>query len=196
MRRIPIAAGVAAAVLFAQAGASTQGGKPPQIATDITAAEVQAVLNAPAVVADRLITSVDMGAYNVGVGALRRAPTTPGAPVGAINHEHITEVYYIVKGTGTLLTGGTVTGTRAVVADNPAGKEILTVVGPSTQGTFSQPAQRRKVGPGDIVIIPPGVYHGFDEVPAGGIDYVAVRPDPTRVLQAGYVHAALKALKK
>jgi mannose-6-phosphate isomerase-like protein (cupin superfamily) len=196
MKRIPVAAGVAAAVLFAQADISTQGGKPPQIATDITAAEVQAVLNAPAVVADRLITSVDMGAYNVGVGALRRAPTKPGAPVGAINHEHITEVYYIVSGTGTLLTGGTVTGTRAVTADNPAGKEILTVVGPSTQGTFSQPAQRRKVGPGDIVIIPPGVYHGFDEVPAGGIDYVAVRPDPTRVLQAGYLHSAVKALKK
>ena len=196
MKRIPVAAGVAAAVLFAQADISTQGGKPPQIATDITAAEVQAVLNAPAVVADRLITSVDMGAYNVGVGALRRAPTKPGAPVGAINHEHITEVYYIVSGTGTLLTGGTVTGARTVVADTPAGKEILTVVGPSTQGTFSQPAQRRKVGPGDIVIIPPGVYHGFDEVPAGGIDYVAVRPDPTRVLQAGYLHSAIKALKK
>jgi mannose-6-phosphate isomerase-like protein (cupin superfamily) len=196
MKRISVAAGVAAAVLFTQADISTQGGKPPQIATDITAAEVQAVLNAPAVVADRLITSVDMGAYNVGVGALRRAPTKPGAPVGAINHEHITEVYYIVSGTGTLLTGGTVTGTRVVTADNPAGKEILTVVGPSTQGTFSQPAQRRKVGPGDIVIIPPGVYHGFDEVPAGGIDYVAVRPDPTRVLQAGYLHSAVKALKK
>jgi hypothetical protein len=40
------------------------------------------------------------------------------------------------------------------------------------------------------------VYHGFDEVPAGGIDYVAVRPDPTRVLQAGYLHSAVKALKK
>ena len=92
MRRIALAAGVAAALLFTQTPTSTQGGKPPQIATDITAAEVQAVLSAPSVVADRLITSVDMGAYNVGVGALRRAPTKPGAPVGAINHEHITEV--------------------------------------------------------------------------------------------------------
>ena len=191
MRRIAIAAGVAAAVLFAQASTSTQGGKPPQIATDITAAEVQAVLNAPAVVADRLITSVDMGAYNVGVGALRRAPTKPGAPVGAINHEHITEVYYIVSGTGTLLTGGTVSGARAVVADNPSGKEILTVVGASTQGTFVQPAQRRKVGPGDIVIIPPGVYHGFTDV-ADHVDYVSVRPDPDHVLPAGYVHPLLK----
>ena len=196
MTRIPVAAGVASAVLFAYAVTSTQGRTPPQLATDITAAEVQAVLKAPAVIADRLVAAVDMGAYNVGVGALRRGPTTPGAPVGAINHEQITEVYYIVSGTGTLLTGGGVTATRAVTAGDAAGKEILTVVGPSNQGTFSQPAQRRKVGPGDIVIIPPGVYHGFDDVPAGGIDYVAVRPDPNRVLQAGYVHSAVKALKK
>ena len=196
MRRIPVAAAVASAVLVAHAVTSTQGSKPPQLATDITAAEVQAVLAAPSVIADRLVTAVDMGAYNVGVGALRRGPTTPGAPVGAINHEQITEVYYIISGTGTLLTGGAVTALRAVTAGDAAGKEILTGVGPSNPGTFSKPAQRRKVGPGDIVIIPPGVYHGFDDVPAGGIDYVAVRPDPNRVLQAGYVHSAAKALKK
>jgi mannose-6-phosphate isomerase-like protein (cupin superfamily) len=196
MKRTPVAAGAAAAVLFAYTVVSTQGKPSPSLATDITAAEVQAVLNVPSVIADRLITAVDMGTYNVGVGALRRGPTKPGAPVAAINHEQITEVYYIVSGTGTLLTGGTVTGARAVTAGDAAGKEILTVVGPSNQGTFSQPAQRRKVGPGDIVIIPPGVYHGFDEVPAGGIDYVAVRPDPNKVLQAGYVHSAIKNVKK
>ena len=196
MRRIPIAAAVASALVIAHTVTSTQGGKPPQLATDISAAEVQAVLKAPSVIADRLVTAVDMGAYNVGVGALRRGPTTPGAPVGAINHEQITEVYYIVSGTGTLLTGGAVTASRVVTAADAAGKEILTAVGPSNQGTFSTPAQRRKVGPGDIVIIPPGVYHGFDDVPAGGIDYVAVRPDPNRVLQAGYMHPAIKALKK
>ena len=115
-------AGVAAAVLFAQAKTSTQGRKPPQLATDITAAEVQAVLNAPSVIADRLITAVDMGAYNVGVGVLRRAPTTPGAPVGAINHEHITEVYYIVRGTGTLLTGGDVTAPACGAAEDRRGR--------------------------------------------------------------------------
>jgi mannose-6-phosphate isomerase-like protein (cupin superfamily) len=192
MRRIGIVAGVAAAVLFAQADTSTQGRKAPEIATDITAAEVQAVLKFPSVIADRLITAVDMGSYNVGVGALRRTPTTPGAPVGAINHEQITEVYYIISGSGTLLTGGEVTGARVVTGNDASGKEILTVVGPSNQGTFSKPAQRRKVSAGDVVIIPPGVYHGFDEVPAGGIDYLAVRPDPNKVLQAGYVHPAIK----
>jgi len=180
-------------VLLTQAPTYSQSPKPPELATDIYANEVQAVLNAPSAIADRLITAVDMGSYNVGVGVLRRGPTKPGAPVGAINHDHITEVYYIISGTGTLVTGGVVTNPRRVAADSEI---VTTVVGPSSQGVFEKPAQRRKVGPGDVVIIPPGVYHGFDEVPAGGIDYLAVRPDPNKVLPAGYVHPAVKALKK
>lgn len=181
-----------ATILLLQVVGVTQTKQPPVIATDITAAEIKAVLDAPSTSADRLITAVDIGAYNVGVGVLRRTPTKPGAPVSAINHERITEVYYIISGTGTLVTGGTVTNPRAVAADN----EIVTVaVGPSNTATFDKPAQRRKVGPGDVVVIPPGVYHGFDEVTAG-IDYLAVRPDPDHVLPAGYVHPALRATRK
>src|SRR5215468_10470620 len=85
--------GVPALALSALAARSeAQGAKPPVIATDITAAEVQAVIKHPTGGADRLMKAVDMGAYNVGVGVLRRGPTKPGAPVGAISHEKITEV--------------------------------------------------------------------------------------------------------
>jgi mannose-6-phosphate isomerase-like protein (cupin superfamily) len=165
-----------------------QAPKPPVIATDIYAADVQAVIKHPTGGADRLITAVDMGTYNVGVGVLRRGPTKPGAPVGAINHEKITEVYYVISGSGTLLTGGVVVDAKPVAADS----EIVKVaVGPSTQGTFKEPAQRRRVSAGDVVIIPPGVFHGFDEVTTG-IEYVAVRPDPEHVLPAGYVHPAIR----
>jgi quercetin dioxygenase-like cupin family protein len=165
-----------------------QAAKPPVIATDITAAEVQAVIKHPTGGADRLMKAVDMGGYNVGVGVLRRGPTKPGAPVGAINHEKITEVYYVISGAGTLLTGGTVVN----VAPSPADSEIVKVaVGPSNTGTFKEPAQRRKVSAGDIVIIPPGVFHGFDDVTTS-IEYIAVRPDPEHVLPAGWVHPAIR----
>jgi quercetin dioxygenase-like cupin family protein len=68
---------------------------------------------------------------------------------------------------------------------------VKVAVGASTTGTFKQAAQTRKVGPGDIVIIPPGVFHGFTEV-ADHVDYVSVRPDPDHVLPAGYAHPLLK----
>ena len=165
-----------------------QAQKPPVLATDILASEIQAVVNAPTGGGDRLIKAIDIGEYNQGVGVLRRGPTKPGAPVGAIMHEHITEVYYVVSGSGTLLTGGTVVGAKPTPADS----EIVKVaVGPSVQGTFEKPAQRRRVSQGDMVIIPPGVYHGFDEVTTG-IEYVSVRTDPKHVLPAGYVHPAIK----
>ena len=160
----------------------------PNLATDIKAADIEAVAEAPAGGADRQIKVVDIGTHNVAVGVLRRGKTTPGAPVGAINHEQVTEVYYVVSGSGTLLTGGTVDNVKAVAADT----EIYRVaVGPSNQGVFREPAQKRKLEAGDMVIIPAGVYHGFTDV-TDHIEYVAVRSDPKHVLPAGYVSPVLK----
>jgi mannose-6-phosphate isomerase-like protein (cupin superfamily) len=185
-RMIPGVVGVV--LTLSQAVTFSQGGLPPKLATDITAAEIQTVLNAPTGGGDRQMKVVDIGKYNVSVGVLHRGKTTPGAPVGAINHEHVTEVYYIISGTGTLVTGGTVENVKPAAADS----EIVKIaVGPSNNGTFKEPAQSRKVGPGDVVIIPAGVYHGFTDV-ADHVDYVSVRPDPDHVLPAGYVHPLLK----
>ena len=186
----PTAAVVATLALLVWALATQPSAQatPPVLATDITAAEIRAVIDHPTGGADRLIKAVDMGRYNVGVGVLKRGPTKPGAPVGAINHTNITEVYYIISGSGTMLTGGVVADVKAAAADS----EIVRVaVGPSNQGTFKEPAQRRRVSAGDMVIVPPGVFHGFDEVTTG-IEYVVVRPDPDRVLPAGFVHPAIK----
>src|SRR5215475_12341129 len=161
---------------------------PPTLATDIPAAAIQAVLNSQPPAGDKLIKSIDIGNYAVGVGILHRGPTRPGAPIGAINHTQLTEIYYVISGTATLLTGGSVTNVNAVAADS----DIVKIdVGPSNQGVFERAAQRRKIGPGDVVIIPAGVYHGFDDV-VGGIDYLAFRTDPDHVLPKNYVHPAAK----
>ena len=161
---------------------------PPTLATDIPAAAIQAVLNSQPPAGDKLIKSIDIGAYSVGVGILHRGATRPGAPIGAINHTQLTEIYYVISGTATLLTGGTVTNANAIAADS----DIVKIdVGPSNQGVFERAAQRRKIGPGDVVIIPAGGYHGFDDV-VGGIDYLAFRTDPDHVLPKNYVHPAAK----
>lgn len=183
-----LAAGAVASLLWVTTTRPLAQAGPPVLATDITAAEIRAVIDHPTGGADRLIKAVDMGRYNVGVGVLKRGPTKPGAPVGAINHTNITEVYYIISGSGTMLTGGVVEGVKPAPADS----EIVRVaVGPSNQGTFKEPAQRRRVSAGDMVIVPPGVFHGFDEVTTG-IEYVVVRPDPDKVLPSGFVHPAIK----
>ena len=161
---------------------------PPTLATDIPAAAIQAVLNSQPPAGDKLVKSLDIGSYAVGVGILRRATNRPGAPSGAINHTQLTEIYYVISGTATLLTGGTVTNVNPIAADS----DIVKIdVGPSNQGVFVQAAQRRKIGPGDVVIIPAGVYHGFDDV-VGTIDYLAFRTDPNHVLPINYAQPAAK----
>ena len=185
MRRTLLIFTILAAAGAVPAAAQTA---PPAVATDIPAAAITAVLTSQPPAGDKLIKSVDIGTYSVGVGILHRGTTRPGAPVGAINHTQLTEIYYVISGTATLLTGGTVTNVSAVPADS----DIVKIdVGPSNQGVFERAAQRRKIGPGDVVIIPAGVYHGFDEV-AGGIDYLAFRTDPNHVLPTNYVHPAAK----
>ena len=156
-------------------------------ATIVSSEEIQKVVSAPGG-GDREIKIVDMGKFNLGIAVLRRAATKPGAPMGAINHTKLTEVYYVTSGSGTIVTGSDVENVRAIAADNEL---VTTVVGPGNNATLKKAAQSRKVSAGDVIIIPAGLYHGFSEVP-DHIEYVLVRPDVEKVLPAGYVNPILK----
>ncbi len=160
---------------------------PAAAATVVSAEEIDTVVKAPGG-GDREIKIFDMGRYNLGVAVLRRGATRPGSPIGAINHTKITEVYYVVSGSGTLVTGGDVKDIRPLAADNEL---VTTVVGPGNAATFVKPALTRQIKTGDVVVIPAGVYHGFSEVP-DHIEYVSVRPDIDKVLPGGYINPALK----
>ena len=157
------------------------------IATDVTAEEIAAVA-ATVKDSDQEVKIVDVGKENLGVAVLRRGVVKKGATVTALNHVQLTEVYYITSGAGTLVTGGDVTNVRPLPPDNVL---VTTVVGPTNTAVFSKPAQIRNVKAGDVVVIPAGVYHGWAEVP-DHIDYVSIRPDPARVLPAGYINPTVK----
>lgn len=165
------------------------GQTPPSatIATDITGEEIRAVMKAMKG-ADEETRIVDVGKENFGLGVLRRGVVKAGATVTALNHVQLTEVYYVLSGGGTLVTGGEVTNVKPFPADNVL---VTTVVGPSNTAVFTKPAQTRQVKAGDVVIIPAGVYHGWAEVP-DHVEYLAFRPDPARVLPAGYVNPTIK----
>ena len=47
--------------------------------------------------------------------------------------------------------------------------------------------QVREVREGDIVVIPAGVFHGWHSVDER-VEMVSIRPDPKKVLPAGYVN--------
>jgi hypothetical protein len=187
----------------------------PKAATYITDEDVKKVNALPGV--DRQIVSVDIGKLNEAVGIVHRgttrgakppappaganAPTPAAAPCGeqaatpvagssgsGISHDHQTETYIIVSGSGTLITGGRVVNGRKSAPDSP----VTTVLnGPSCSGAIAGPGVvSRVVKTGDIIIIPAGVPHGWSDI-ADHVDYLTVRPDPDRVLKP-YVHPTLQ----
>ena len=180
---------VAILIALSSSSTSTQSGARPTAATDVTKADIEAVLKHPEGGGDRQIKVVDMGKYNVAIGVLHRNAVKPSATgtVNGIAHTEVTEVYYITSGAGTLVTGGTILNPKPLAAD---AEVVRLAVGPSVNGTF-QGGQTRKVSAGDMVIIPPGVLHGWAEVP-DHVTYVSVRPDAGHLLPAGYVHPAAK----
>ncbi|OLB16526.1 MAG: hypothetical protein DMG45_14950 [Acidobacteria bacterium] len=160
---------------------------PRGTATDISSAEVQALVQKTAAdrVSDQAIRVVNVnGQYNVSIGVVHRAKTSGKDAPSGIEHAQITEVYHVIEGNGTLVTGGTLDNPREIQAESP----VVTVLnGPSTGGSGIQGGVSRKIGPGDVVIIPPNTPHWFSEITTDQIVYLVVRVDPHKILPAGYV---------
>ncbi|MEZ5421455.1 MAG: cupin domain-containing protein [Vicinamibacterales bacterium] len=200
-------------VLLTPAAALAQSTK---AATYITDEQVKSVNALPGV--DRQIVSTDIGKLNMSVGINHRGAITAPRPAGAappaaaaaaaaescgmansaapapgtatgIAHDHQTETYIIVSGGGTLVTGGHIANGRKSAPDSQV---TTTLNGPSCSGRIEgADVVKKVVKPGDIVIIPAGVPHGWIDI-ADHVDYLSVRPDPDRVLPSDYVNPALK----
>jgi hypothetical protein len=206
------------AVVMSPALVFGQGGKAkPMTATYITKEEVD-IVNSQGQGIDRNIKTVDIGHENYSVGIIHRGKTVNGVAVpaagapanaaaagrgaaapapepcgrqmatapaggtaGGITHDSQTEGYYIVSGAGTMFTDGYIVNGR----HNPSPD----LNGP-TCGGMAYEVVKKQVKPGDIIIIPAGVVHGWLDIPEH-VDYLSFRPSPG-ILHAGYVHPVLK----
>jgi mannose-6-phosphate isomerase-like protein (cupin superfamily) len=140
---------------------------PPVPATFITKSEHDAVLKEQIskAVVDQPIKASDVPGGKASVAMLHRVKPEASALI----HDHVTETYYILSGAGTIVTGGSL---------GDAKPYDLTRVnaGMSQQGT-RQGGESRRVGPGDIIIIPAGTPHSFSELD-GPISYLVYRFEP------------------
>jgi len=150
-------------------------------ATDVLNSEIQASVEktASSAVSDQQLRVVSIhGEYNVAIGVLHRNRASAQNPAGALEHSEITEVYQIISGTGTFVTGGTMENRKVAAPDS----QIVKVLdGPSTSGGPIKDGVSRKVGPGDMIIIPPNTPHGFTEI-TDQVVYTVVRIDPHKFL--------------
>ena len=166
---------------------------PPAQALDLTAAEMQTMIKAyPGGNAE--IKSIDAGKQVVDFWLEQRRPglaTPPGT--GGIAHAEITEIYYIVQGSATLVTGGRLIDPKLnenlPKTEFPGGGKFPT---PTYGGTF-EGGVSRKVGPGDVIVIPPGAVHQWASVDSPTmLAYFIARIDQEHKQAAGAINSVLK----
>src|SRR3954470_20690695 len=199
------------ALLLVSTAASAQ-----RAAVDITNAQIQEVLKKGTGI-DHTLRVVDMGDYQLSVAVIHRGPTAAPAaagggrapapatnvvrcglsaapagaapgPSGMIAHDDTAETYIVISGSGTLVTGGTiVNGSRSA----PDSDVTRILNGPSCSGAVVGDTVSRKMGVGDISVIPAGTPHGWIGITTE-VTYLSVRPDPKKVLAHGYVNPEIK----
>ena len=159
-------------------------------ATHIPVSEIMAAYQGLGRIPDQQVRVVDIGNnINVGVGILRResTQTDEGEGITALSHRDITEVYYVLSGSGILETGGDGEGNREFP---PASSLVRELVGPTDVRTVKN-GETMTISAGDVVVIPAGVLHGFRKI-LDQITYLSIRIDPDQVLPAGYIHPNIK----
>jgi mannose-6-phosphate isomerase-like protein (cupin superfamily) len=131
-------------------------------------------------IVDQQVRSVDIGKVQVGIGMVTRGKLLPGAArKGAVaEHEQVSEVYHIIEGTATLLTGPELVGAVKRPAEE---KTVRLQNGPGYSSDAITNPQVHHLKPGDVVIIPAGTGHLFTEIP-DHITYMMVRIDPDKVV--------------
>jgi len=87
-----------------------------------------------------------------------------------LHQTKVTEIYYILDGSATLVTGGTLPDPKPLRAGS------TTLQSKRIDGGVS-----RKVGKGDVIIIPGRTPHWFSSQ-EGNLRYLIFRPDPENTL--------------
>lgn len=77
-------------------------------------------------------------------------------------HVKETDIFYIVDGSATFVTGGTMVGGKETRPNQMLGTDI-------------QGGQTHQLKKGDFISIPAGIPHWFKDVPASGITYYMVK---------------------
>jgi mannose-6-phosphate isomerase-like protein (cupin superfamily) len=144
-------------------------------AADISAAEIQALLGPRKPGTLPNIRVVDAGGHHVGVGVLYR---TQDQTQTAAVHFKVSEVYHVMQGSGTLVTGGTLVNAKTRAGDSV---EVRQEDGPGASGTAIQGGTSRQLKAGDVVVIPAGTPHWFSKID-GSLAYLVIRIDPSQLV--------------
>ena len=131
-------------------------------------------------IVDQQVRSIDIGKVQVGIGMVTRGKLRPdpGRKGAVAEHEQVSEVYHIIDGEATLLTGPDLVNPVKRPADE---KTVRLQNGPGYNADSIRQPMTTHLKAGDMIVIPAGTGHLFTEIP-DHITYMMVRIDPDKVV--------------
>jgi mannose-6-phosphate isomerase-like protein (cupin superfamily) len=126
---------------------------------------------------DQQVRAVDIGKSGVAVGMVHRTKLDKPAAASVAEHDHVSEVYHVISGSATL-----VTGPDLVDAQRPATNENVRLLnGPGSNAASIRSGVTHQLKAGDAIIIPAGTGHWFTKID-DHITYLMIRIDPDKVV--------------
>ena len=107
------------------------------------------------------------GGHKASLAMLRRTK----AETSALIHDYVTEIYEIVEGSGTLVTGGSL--------EDPKESDLTRLNAGMSHTGVHKGGESRRVKAKDVIIVPAGTAHRFSELD-GPIVYLVYRFEPKR----------------
>jgi mannose-6-phosphate isomerase-like protein (cupin superfamily) len=126
---------------------------------------------------DQQARDVDIGKAHVGIGVVHRGKLDAPAPDSVAEHDLVSEVYYIMSGSGTLVLGPDIANMKRRPAD---AETVRLFNGPGNNGSTIRNGKTYNLKVGDMVVIPAGTGHWFTKI-EDHLSYVMVRIDPDKV---------------
>ncbi len=148
-------------------------------ATYVSSDELQAYLKRVEgmAVSDQQVRALDIGKTNVDIAVVYRGKLTAPAKQSVAEHDKVSEVYHVIDGSATLMTGPDILDLKPRPADDRA---VRLLNGPGGNGASIRNGVAYQLKAGDVVVIPAGTGHLFTRID-DHIRYLMIRLDPEKI---------------
>src|SRR5262245_51969020 len=126
---------------------------------------------------DQQVRDIEIGKAHIGIGMVYRGKLDAPRPNSVAEHDLVSEVYYIISGSATLVLGPDIVNRQRRPATQ---RTVVEFNGPGNNGSDIRNGIAYNLKPGDVIVIPAGTGHWFTKID-DHIDYLMVRIDPDKV---------------